>query len=83
MDLILHQSQETNRPIRPEELFPPVGGNVFGDNDTPTLAGKAIGRVYDSLVKRPDYQKTFTPREIIERGKQVYSLYVRLNTWLP
>lgn len=67
---------DLNKPIRPEELFPPVGGNMFGDSDTPTLAGKAIGRVYDSLVKRPDFQKTFTPQEIIERGKQARQDYI-------
>ena len=41
-------------PKKPETYFPPMGGNMFKENDTPTLAGKMIGSIYTELLNRPE-----------------------------
>lgn len=61
---------DPNKPPQPGDFWAPSGGNAFGDNDTPTLAGKVICKAYNSLVDRPDYQKTPNVQEVIDRGNQ-------------
>ncbi|MCL4353115.1 T3SS effector HopA1 family protein [Patescibacteria group bacterium] len=76
------QLNEQNPP-KPNELITPVVTNMFGENDTPTLAGKAVAKVYEDLITRQGYQRPASAEEakrIVDAGKiarQDYSDYVK------
>jgi hypothetical protein len=63
---------DEQNPPRPEAVFPPIGGNAFGENDNPTLAGKLIARVYNRLLDRPDKLPGSAQRakDLIEASKK-------------
>lgn len=62
---------DEKKPPKPEQFFPPVAGNMFGENDEPTLAGKIIARdIYDKLVERPDYKSSLSVTEILRLGRE-------------
>jgi hypothetical protein len=64
-------SIDEKKPPKPEQFFPPAAGNMFGENDEPTLAGKVIAKdVYDRLVERQDHKPSFSAQEIIQLGKE-------------
>lgn len=45
---------DEQKPPVPEAILPPMGGNMFGEDDNPTLAGRVVTRVYNNLLERPD-----------------------------
>lgn len=48
----------------------PVVGNMFGENDKQTLAGRTIAdEIYNTLVNRSDYKSALTVQEVIQLGK--------------
>lgn len=61
---------DEKNPKTPERLFPPAAGNMFGDNDTPTLAGRAVANIYDQLIKRPNHKSKYQPTEILQMGRE-------------
>jgi len=70
-DIAERISIDEKKPPKPEQFFPPTGGNMFGENDEPTLAGKVIFRdVYDRLVERPDYKSSLSASEILRLGRE-------------
>ncbi len=50
-------------PPKPDTLLAPLMGNMYGEDDTPTLAGKAIASVYEQLVERPGYVRSKSAQE--------------------
>lgn len=59
---------DEQNPPAPESFIQPYG-NIFADSDNATLAGKVAANMYDNLVNRPDYKRTGTATEIIDKGK--------------
>lgn len=57
---------EQNPPL-PESIFPPMGGNAFGENDTPTLAGRIACRVYDELIERDPKPSREDANQVVEK----------------
>jgi len=61
---------DEKKPPSSQEILPVFGGNIFGEDDEQTLAGRVVGRmIYDKLVERQDYKSTASPQEIIQMGK--------------
>ena len=61
---------DENNP--PEEFFKPSVGNLFGNDDEPTLAGRTISTVYDSLLERPG-KKNYPPHLLKEEGEKSFN----------
>lgn len=62
---------DEKKPLKPESFPPILGGNMFGENDSQTLAGKIIGQeIYNRLVQRIDYKSSLSAQEIIQFGKE-------------
>lgn len=78
---------DEQHPPKPESFFPPLVGNFFNEEDTPTLAGKIIVEIYRELIRRSDYVNQYNVEEIINIGKkavQNYKDYVKekvLKRW--
>lgn len=64
---------DEKKPLKPEGIGPILGGNMFGENDHPTLAGQIIAKsIYDKLVQRLG-GKPFTVEsveKVIQSGKE-------------
>jgi len=61
---------DEKKPLKPESISPIFGGNMFGENDSQTLAGKIIGHeIYNRLVQRISYKSSLSAQEIIQFGK--------------
>ncbi len=74
-------SIDTDRPKKPENFFPPMGGNMFGEDDEPTLAGRVGVKVYTQLVERlskepPSKQRSDALYELNNKGSSDYVSYL-------
>ncbi|MFH0749929.1 MAG: hypothetical protein V1917_03410 [Candidatus Gottesmanbacteria bacterium] len=65
---------DEQKPPKPDSIIAPVVGNMFGEDDHPTLAGRVISRVYEQLIQRDNFKTPNSREEAIkinELGKQV------------
>lgn len=63
------------RPRKPENYFPPIGGNIFNENDRPTLAGKMCCDLYDTLTERPGFANRHEQGYFNAIGNEVYDAF--------
>lgn len=71
---------DTRNFRKPDAYFPPIAGNVFDDQDHPTLAGRMLCYLYDTLIDRPDYR---TPQDAREYGRQGEKAFDTFNAHIP
>lgn len=71
---------DVQNPRKPDTYFQPIGGNVFAEDDRPTLAGRMLCYLYDTLIDRPDYH---TPQDAREYGRQGEKAFDAFNAYVP
>jgi|GEM_PF-2611577 len=71
-------SFDEKNPPKADTFLPIAGGNMFGDDDEQTLAGKVIGRrLYDELVLRQDSTPSLSAQETLRAGKDSLGDFVQ------
>lgn len=64
----------------PEQYYPPIVSNIFAEHDHPTLAGRMLIYLYDTLVDRPEYHAPQDAHEYGQFGREALDTF---NSYIP
>ncbi len=71
---------DVKKPRKPEHYFAPIVSNIFSEHDVPTLAGKMVCHLYDTLIMRTTDRVQTYDGEYSDLGTFAFDTF---NTYVP